>query len=173
MFIARPGGGLTAEQAAQRVLRRFLERAWRRPPTAGDMARALDQYREARQSDRGFEEAVKVVLQAALISPKFLLRTETPAGGTDAGAHRISDWDLASRLSYFLWASMPDAELRNLASRGELSDPEVLDAQVDRCWPIRRPTRSEPASRRSGSASSTSGPGSGSIPSTTRGAPPR
>ena len=132
VFIARPGGGLTAEQAAQRVLRRFLERAWRRPPTAGDMARALDQYREARQSDRGFEEAVKVVLQAALISPKFLLRTETPAGGTDAGAHRISDWDLASRLSYFLWASMPDAELRNLASRGELSDPEVLDAQVDR-----------------------------------------
>ena len=132
VFIARPGGGLTAEQAAQRVLRRFLERAWRRPPTAGDMARALDQYREARQSDRGFEEAVKVVLQAALISPKFLLRTETPAGGADAGLHRISDWDLASRLSYFLWASMPDAELRNLASRGELSDPEVLDAQVDR-----------------------------------------
>lgn len=132
VFIARPGPGLTGEQAAERVLRRFLERAWRRPPSEDDVARALDRYREARQTDRGFEEAVKVALQAALISPNFLLRIETPSDAARAESYPISDWDLASRLSYFLWASMPDAELRDLAGRGELSDPDVLDAQVDR-----------------------------------------
>ena len=132
VFVARPGPGLTGDQAADRVLRQFLERAWRRPPSEDDVARTLDRYREARQTDRGFEEAVKVALQAALISPNFLLRIETTPVTAGAESYRISDWDLASRLSYFLWASMPDAELRDLAGRGELNDPDVLDAQVDR-----------------------------------------
>ena len=132
VFIATPGGGLGDEEAAELVLRHFLGRAYRRPPGEADVARALGQYRAARQSAQAFEDAVKVVLQAILISPKFLLRVETPPETADPEPYRISDWDLAARLSYFLWSSMPDAELRDLARRGELSDPAVLEAQVDR-----------------------------------------
>ena len=132
VFIATPGGGLGDEEAAELVLRHFLGRAYRRPPAEADVTRALGRYRAARQSGQAFEDAVKVVLQAILISPKFLLRVETAPETVNADAYRISDWDLASRLSYFLWSSMPDAELRALARRGELSDPAVLEAQVDR-----------------------------------------
>ena len=122
------------------MLRRFLERAHRRPPTEDDVRRALDQYRDARRAGQGFTDAVKGVLQAVLISPRFLLRIETPpppaapgeASDAAPAAYRISDWDLASRLSYFLWASMPDAELRDLARRGVLGYPDVLAGQVDR-----------------------------------------
>ena len=132
VFIATPGGGLGDEEAAELVLRHFLARAYRRPSGEADVARALGQYRAARQSGQPFKDAVKVVLQAILISPKFLLRAETPAQTAGSEPYRISDWDLASRLSYFLWSSMPDAELRDLARRGELRDPAVLEAQVDR-----------------------------------------
>ena len=132
VFIATPGGGLGDEEAAELVLRHFLGRAYRRPPGEADVARALGRYRAARQSGQAFEDAVKVVLQAILISPKFLLRVETPPEAVNSQPYRISDWDLASRLSYFLWSSMPDAELRDLARRSELSDPAVLEAQVDR-----------------------------------------
>ena len=136
VFVAEPGAGVSDEEAAEQVLRRFLERAWRRAPTTEEVQRALDQYRGARRSDRGFKASVKAALQSALISPNFLLRIETPApaGATaDATApYPISDWDLASRLSYFLWSSMPDEALRDLARRGELRDPDVLAGQVDR-----------------------------------------
>ena len=132
VFIATPGGGLGDEEAAELVLRHFLARAYRRPSGEADVARALGQYRAARQSGQPFKDAVKVVLQAILISPKFLLRAETPAQTAGSEPYRISDWDIASRLSYFLWSSMPDAELRDLARRGELRDPAVLEAQVDR-----------------------------------------
>ena len=136
VFVAEPGGGVSDEEAAGQVLGRFLERAWRRPPTAEELERTLDQYREARRSNAGFEVAVKAALQSALISPNFLLRIEAPApsgAAADAtGPYRISDWDLASRLSYFLWSSMPDDELRDHARRGELRDPDVLAGQVDR-----------------------------------------
>ena len=132
VFVATPGGSLGDEEAAELVLRHFLGRAYRRPPGKDDVARALDRYRAARRSGQRFEDAVKVVLQAVLISPKFLLRSETPPGTAEPAPYRVSDWDLASRLSYFLWASMPDAELRDLARHGALSDPAVLEAQVDR-----------------------------------------
>ena len=132
VFVATPGGELADEEAAELVLRHFLGRAYRRPSGEADVARALGQYRAARQSGQPFKDAVKVVLQAILISPKFLLRVETPAQTAGSEPYRISDWDLASRLSYFLWSSMPDAELRDLARRGELRDPAVLEAQVDR-----------------------------------------
>ena len=132
VFIAEPGGGLAGEEAAELVLRHFLARAWRRPPGEPDVTRALERYRAARRSGQPFREAVKVVLQAVLISPRFLLRVETPPEAADSAPWSIGDWDLASRLSYFLWSSMPDAELRGLARRGALRDPAVLEAQVDR-----------------------------------------
>ena len=132
VFVAEPGAGLGDEEAAGLVLRHFLARAWRRPPGEADVARALERYRAARRSGQPFREAVKVVLQAVLISPRFLLRVETPPAAAESEPWRIGGQDLASRLSYFLWSSMPDAELRGLARRGALRDPDVLEAQVDR-----------------------------------------
>ena len=171
VFVATPGGELADDEAAELVLRHFLGRAYRRPPGLEDVTRALAQYR----AGQAFEDAVKVVLQSILISPKFLLRIETPPETADPEPYRISDWDLASRLSCFLWGSMPDAELRDLARRGEPSDLDVLEAQVDRMLADRNADTlgSAPASPRSGSASSRSARGSGSIQSTIRGAPTR
>lgn len=130
VFIATPGKNLTDEQAANLVLRHFMERAYRRPPTNDDVSRALDQFRTAQQSGHAFAESIKMVLQAVLISPKFLLRIEEAHETHESYA--IDEWALASRLSYFLWASMPDAELHARAADGTLDDPNVLAIQVDR-----------------------------------------
>ena len=130
VFVAEPGGGLGEEDAAGAVLERFLGRAWRRPATADEQDRALAQYRAGRAAGLGHEAAVKRVLQAVLISPKFLLRVERGRAGADAWP--VDDWELASRLSYFLWASMPDDELFDLASRGRLRDAGTVRAQVAR-----------------------------------------
>ena len=130
VFVAEPGGGLGEEDAAEAVLERFLGRAWRRPAAAEEQERALAQYRSGRAAGLGHEAALKRVLQAALISPKFLLRVERGRAGADAWP--VDDWELASRLSYFLWASMPDDELFDLAARGRLRDAATLRAQVER-----------------------------------------
>ena len=130
VFVAEPGGGLGEEDAAEAVLERFLGRAWRRPAAAEELERALAQYRSGRAAGLGHEAAVKRVLQAALISPKFLLRVERGRAGADVWP--VDDWELASRLSYFLWASMPDDELFDLAARGRLRDAATLRAQVER-----------------------------------------
>ena len=128
IFVATPGGGLGETEAAEVVLRRFLTRAYRRQSTDDEVIRAVDQYGSGRASGLGHEGAVKGVLQSALISPKFLLRVE--AGRDGADPFPVGDWELASRLSYFFWASMPDDELFELAARGGLRD--TLRGQVDR-----------------------------------------
>ncbi|MDP6580272.1 MAG: DUF1592 domain-containing protein [Vicinamibacterales bacterium] len=130
IFTARPGRDSSETDVAEMVLRRFLTRAYRRPPTTDEMTQAVDQYGAGRTSGLGHEGAVKQVLQSALISPKFLLRVE--AGRDGNAPFPVSDWELASRLSYFLWSSMPDQELLDLASRGVLREPETLRGQVDR-----------------------------------------
>ena len=130
IFVAEPGGEVGEEDAAEAVLERFLGRAYRRPATAGEVDQAVDRYWIGRTAGLDHEAALKRVLQSVLISPKFLLRVERGREGGDA--FRVDDWELASRLSYFLWASMPDQELFDLAAGGELSDPETLRAQVAR-----------------------------------------
>ena len=130
IFVATPGNGVSEAEAAETVLRRFLTRAYRRPPDAGEVTQATGHYTAGRTSGLDHEGAVKQALQAVLISPKFLLRVE--AGGDGDEPFRVSDWELASRLSYFLWASMPDQELFDLAGRGALRDPGTLGAQVAR-----------------------------------------
>ena len=87
-------------------------------------------FRAARLSGQPFAESIKVVLQAVLISPKFLLRVEEARDTPESYA--VDDWELASRLSYFLWASMPDAKLRAHAADGTLSESDVLAGQIDR-----------------------------------------
>ena len=130
VFVAAPGAGLGDEDAAEAVLQRFLGRAWRRPATAEELEQTLARYRAGRAAGLGYEPALKRVLQAVLISPKFLLRVERGRAGSDP--YRVDDWELASRLSYFLWASMPDQELFDAAARGRLRDAETLRAQVAR-----------------------------------------
>jgi hypothetical protein len=112
------------------VLKRFLLRAFRRPATDAELARAVTQYDQARADGSSFEEAIKVVIQTTLISPRFLIKSEHKQD--TAGASRINGWELGTRLSYFLWASMPDNRLFELAESGRLSDPDVLHAEVNR-----------------------------------------
>lgn len=130
LFAPRLRQGVTEDEAAGRLVRNFLRRAFRRPPTDGEMERARAKYRQDRRAGRSFEQAVKSVVAAALISPNFLFHVES--GPPREGAWRIADWELASRLSYFLWASMPDEELFALAARNRLREPETLLRQLQR-----------------------------------------
>jgi uncharacterized protein DUF1592/uncharacterized protein DUF1588/uncharacterized protein DUF1587/uncharacterized protein DUF1585/uncharacterized protein DUF1595/cytochrome c len=130
VFVAKPDETTSEQEAADKVLRRFLRRAYRRPPTDDEVRAIAVKYDAARAGGLSFEAAIKHVLPSVLISPKFLLRIE--AGSDDNNAHRISDWELASRLSYFIWASMPDDELFDLAEQGKLHNSKILAAQVDR-----------------------------------------
>ena len=130
VLVATPGDGVSEVSAAEAVLRRFLTRAYRRPPSIDEVTQAASHYASGRTDGLDHEQAVKQVLQAVLISPKFLLRVE--AGGNETEPFQINDWELASRLSYFLWASMPDQELFDLAARGMLHDPSTLAGQVSR-----------------------------------------
>ena len=130
IFVAAPGQGVSEAEAARVVLQRFLGRAYRRPPNTDELTRAIEHFAVGASSGLKYEAAVKQVLQAVLISPKFLLRVE--AGPVDGRPFAITTWELASRLSYFFWATMPDEELFDLAANGRLSDPDVLSFQVIR-----------------------------------------
>jgi mono/diheme cytochrome c family protein len=109
---------------AERILRAFLRRAFRRSVSDDDVKPFLALFRMKRAAGRSFEQAVRVALQAALVSPHFLYLREKPGP--------LDDFALASRLSYFLWSSMPDEELLALAGRGALGRPEALRGQVER-----------------------------------------
>ena len=115
--------------SARRVLKRFLHRAWRRPATDAEVADLLDLFREVRPGCDSFEEAIQTPLATALSSPHFLYLVEPAA---DRQTNGLSDYELASRLSYFLWSSMPDEELLTLAAKGRLRKPAVLTSQLDR-----------------------------------------
>jgi hypothetical protein len=123
--------GVVADEPAQiDSLVRFASTAWRRPLTDAEQAQIRALYAELRKKGMGHVDAFRLALARLLVSPAFLFRLETPAGGADA--QPVSDWELATRLSYFLWASAPDAELRRLAAEGRLREPAVLAGQVDR-----------------------------------------
>jgi hypothetical protein len=130
IFVAIPNEALSDDEAAHRVLHRFLMRAYRRPPTDAEMRAVMGLYHDYREQGSSFEPSIISVLPAVLVSPKFLLRTE--AGVDTTRAYRVNDWELASRLSYFLWSSMPDDALLELAESGQLHAPDVLDGQVMR-----------------------------------------
>ncbi len=130
LLIASPGPDLTPHEAARRIVARFAERAFRRPITVAEVERLLTVFDRAQQRGDSFEMALKLPLKAVLISPHFLFLVE-PEPEKD-GVHELPDFPLASRLSYFLWASMPDEELFALATAGKLRDENVLREQVRR-----------------------------------------
>ena len=132
VFTCQPSTALEEQACAEKILFGLGTRAFRRPLTDGDRT-ALMLFYEQGASDGGFEIGVRTALEAILASPHFVFRFEEPPGPVTAGeSYRISDLDLASRLSYFLWGAPPDGELRTLAEEERLSDPETLEAQVYR-----------------------------------------
>jgi hypothetical protein len=132
LFRERPTSPDEEESRAKADLAPILRRAWRRPVSAADVERILGFYRKAR-TDAGFEAGIEGALSAILMSHDFLFRVERPPDGTAPGAlYPLGDLDLASRLSFFLWSSIPDDELLDLAEKGDLGRPEVLSAQARR-----------------------------------------
>ncbi len=125
-----PGAGLSAEQAAQQVLAEFLQRAFRRPVPEAEQQKFMDLFRAAQKRRESYEESVIYAMQAAMISPHFLFRVESP--NKEREPQPLGDYELASRLSYFLWGSMPDKTLFDLAAAGKLQDAAVLREQVAR-----------------------------------------
>jgi hypothetical protein len=122
-----------SENCARENVTRFAARAFRRPVTEAEVAPYVRLVSEAAAAGESFGEAMALAVQAVLVSPDFLFRIEQDHPVTvEASAFPISEHELATRLSYFLWASMPDDTLRDLADRGQLRQPGVLDAQVRR-----------------------------------------
>ena len=132
IFVCRPGANVSEAACAERILSTLARRAYRRPITGEDLG-GLVAFYEAGRHDGDFEEGIKFAIQRILVSPQFLFRTESqPADLVPGTVYRVSDLELASRLSFFLWSSIPDDELLELAERGTLSDPVILEAQVHR-----------------------------------------
>ena len=120
-------------QVARESLEQFAEKAYRRPVAAKEVNRLLSFVDMVIADGGSLEEGMQLATQAILVSPHFLFRWELDTRPVkDEPIRPLNDWELASRLSYFLWSSMPDAELFRLAKRGELTQPDVLAAQVRR-----------------------------------------
>jgi hypothetical protein len=130
LVLAVPGPKTTPREAARTVLAAFLPRAFRRPTTAAEVERYLGLFDRATQRGHSYNQALKLALKGILIAPSFLFLIETPP--EKSGVYQLNHYEMASHLSYFLWASMPDEELFRLAAQGKLHDPEVLRAQVQR-----------------------------------------
>ena len=141
IFICQPDDPGAEEPCAREILASLARRAYRRPVTDADVDPLIKIYREGR-SDRDFDAGIERALEALLSMPEFLLRVERqPVDAQPGAVYELSDIELASRLSFFLWKSIPDDELIELAARGQLSDPVVLEQQVRRMFADRRATR--------------------------------
>ena len=138
IFVCRPAGARDEEGCVRRILSTLMSRAYRRPVTERDFESPLEFYRRGRAAD-GFEAGIEMALSSILVSPEFLFRVERdPAGISPNTAYPISDLELASRLSFFLWSSIPDDELLDVAIQGDLRKTEVLEQQVGRMLADRR-----------------------------------
>ena len=132
IFSCRPSRPADELPCARRILTRLASLAYRQPATGEDLQPLLEFY-QAGRAHGNFETGIQHALQRMLAGPKFVFRIEhDPAGAAPGVPHRISDYDLASRLSFFLWSTIPDEELLRLAQQGTLGAPAVLDAQVQR-----------------------------------------
>ena len=143
VFVSAPTGPADEDACAKKSLSDLLRRAYRQPVTDANLEKVMKYYRQGRETaprsqagawERGaFDAGIEVALSAVLVNPQFLFRVEQdPKGIAPKTAYRVSDIDLASRLSFFLWSSIPDDELLDLAARNELRKPEVFEKQVRR-----------------------------------------
>jgi len=132
IFICHPSAAAEQQACAKKIVSNLAHRAYRRPVTDGETAQLLTLYNEGARTN-GFEGGVRLALQKILVSPEFLFRAEVdPPGAAPGTVYKISDVELASRLSFFLWSSIPDDQLLAVAESGRLSDASVLQAQVKR-----------------------------------------
>ena len=132
IFVCRAPDPKEETACASRILSNLARKAFRRPVTSKDLAPLMQFYNEGRKTGT-FEGGIENALVAMLSSTKFLYRVEPPPAGANPGSvYRLNDTELASRLSFFLWSSIPDDELLASAEQGKLSDPKVLDHEVKR-----------------------------------------
>ncbi len=132
VFVCRPASSVEENACATKILSTLARRAYRRASTEEDVRVLLGFYKTARAGGN-FDAGIRAALERVLVSPDFLFRIETePANIPPGTVYRLSDVELASRLSFFLWSSIPDDQLLDLAIRGRLRDASVLDQQVRR-----------------------------------------
>jgi hypothetical protein len=132
IFICQPTGPADEEDCARKILSALMRRAYRKPVTDTNLEKAMKFYRQGRKGG-DFDAGIESAVSAMLVNPQFLFRIEQdPPGLAAKTAYRISDLDLASRLSFFLWSTSPDDELLDLAERNELRKPAVFEKQVRR-----------------------------------------
>jgi hypothetical protein len=161
ILICEPGPGLSQLEAGRKILEHFARRAYRRPVTPEEVDRLFRFVRLAGTQGDGFEHGIRLAVTAVLVSPHFLFRVEVdppPSRYVTILAHPVTDHELACRLSYFLWSTMPDEELFEKARAGTLHKPDVLEAQVRRMLHDDKVRRWSRTSATSGSAFVTSGP---------------
>ena len=132
VFSCRPSSALEEGPCAEEILTTLARRAYRRPPSSEDLETLMAFYDEGREIGT-FDDGIEMALRRLLASPQFLIRVERESAEWLPGQpYRISDLELASRLSFFLWSSIPDDELLGVAAEDRLSDPVVLQQQVER-----------------------------------------
>jgi hypothetical protein len=124
VLIAQPEKNVTPQAAARQNLARLAERAYRRPVQSTDVDKLMKLFEIGNKRGDNFSDALKLPVQAILVSPHFLFRVEMD--GTSDSVRSLNDFELASRLSYFLWSTMPDEQLYEAAKQGKLKDTEVL-----------------------------------------------
>jgi len=138
LFVCRPAAAGDESACATKILSTIATRAYRRPATVEDVDTLLGFYKTARL-EGDFDAGIRAALERVLLSPDFLFRIEAdPAGAAPGAVYQVSDVALASRLSFFLWSSTPDDDLLDLATRGRLREPGVLEGQVRRMLSDRR-----------------------------------
>ncbi|MGE0393954.1 MAG: DUF1592 domain-containing protein [Vicinamibacterales bacterium] len=138
IFVCRPTGAADESACATKILSTLARRAYRRPATAAEVKDLVAFYQKGR-AGASFDTGIQTALTRLLVEPKFLFRLEAdPAGVAKGAAYPVSQFDLASRLSFFLWSSIPDDELLRVASNGTLRQPAVLERQVRRMLADRR-----------------------------------
>ncbi len=135
LFVCHPASGTNPDETncADKILTNLARRAYRRPVTPADIEAPMSFYKQSRKSGGNFDDGIRAGVARVLSSPYFLYRIETDPAGARAGmAHPVSDVELASRLSFFLWSSIPDEKLLDLATAGRLREPGALAAQAQR-----------------------------------------
>jgi hypothetical protein len=132
IFVCQPANAADEVPCARQIVSAFARRAFRRPAQESEITTLMKFYQQGRK-DADFDTGIQQALARILVAPAFLYRVEDePAAVPDGGIYRLSNLDLASRLSFFLWSSIPDDELLDLAVKGKLSDPKVLEQQTKR-----------------------------------------
>jgi len=133
IFVCNPPSQSEEDSCAARILSEVAHRAFRRPITAKDLVAPMAFFKQGREDSGTFEGGIQNGIIAIVASPKFLYRAEPPPAGLAPGTnYRVSDLELASRLSFFLWSTVPDDELLAVAEQGKLKDPKVFEEQVRR-----------------------------------------